>query len=70
MECESVDWIQVAQDRVHWHVIVNTNDVLSVIQGRKFLTNWWTVSFLRSALLYGLRCEPLIIFAGSYICEK
>jgi hypothetical protein len=39
MECESVVWIQVAQDRVHWHVLVNTNDVLNAVQGRKFVIN-------------------------------
>jgi hypothetical protein len=37
MECESMDWIQVVQNRVCWHVFVNTDDVLSAIHGRKFL---------------------------------
>jgi len=39
MECESMDCIKVAPDRVHWWVLVNTNDVLSAVQGRKSVTN-------------------------------
>lgn len=52
MERESMDCIQVAPDGVHWWVLVNTNDVLSAIQDRESVTNWWTVGFLRNALYY------------------
>jgi len=65
-----MDCIKVAPAGVHWWVLMNTNDVLSDLQGRKSVTNWWTVNFLRSALPCGPRCEPFILFTGSYICEN
>jgi hypothetical protein len=65
-----MDWIQVAPYRVDWWVLVNTNDVLSDVQGWKSVINWWSVSFLRSTLLCGLKYEPFALYTGSYICEK
>jgi len=51
--CESVDWIHLAQDRVHWRVVVNT--VMKLRGPQKavnFLTLWVTIRFPGRALLH------------------
>jgi hypothetical protein len=50
-----MDWIDMAQDRNRWRVLVNTVMNLRVPQNAEnFLTSWGTVSFSRRTPLHGV----------------
>jgi hypothetical protein len=55
VKCGSIDWIELAQDRVSWRARVNEVTKLRVPQiAGNFLTNCEPVSFSRRALLHGV----------------
>jgi hypothetical protein len=53
--CEGMDWIELAQDRDRWRVLVNAVMSRGVPQNAgNFLTSCKPVSFSRRTLLHGL----------------
>ena len=53
--CGYMDWIELAQDRGRWRVLVNVVMNLRVSwNAGNFLTNWEPISFSRRTLLHGV----------------
>jgi hypothetical protein len=65
--CESVDWIHLAQNRIHWRAVVNT--VMN-------MTSWTTVSFSRrncfmeifTQLMTSIAVRLVIWFDTLHVC--
>ena len=50
-----MDWIELAQGRDRWHILVNVVLNLQIpLNARNFLTNWKAVSFSRTTLLHAV----------------
>jgi hypothetical protein len=47
IRCEGVNWIRLAEDRIHWWAVVNMVMNLWVLwKVGNILTSWMTISFL------------------------
>jgi hypothetical protein len=52
---ESVDWINLAENRDQWHAFVTVvNDPSVLKNASNILTSWWSISFLRRTVLHGV----------------
>jgi hypothetical protein len=49
-ECKAVEWINLAEDMVHYRAVVNTVNIFEIRKKRKiFLNNLGTVSFSKKS---------------------
>jgi hypothetical protein len=71
IQCEGVDWIQLARDKDRWRALVNTMMNLRLpYKAGNFLSSWATIRLSRRTLLHGVGSLSLYTYVNPVLSRS